>query len=187
MRLATTATRSASPGQSGRRHTTPARVTNRVIARWHLAAELLTLQVAAYRVEAALIGSHAIPALHETPATLVAAGLGWIGCRDGEGLLGAAAIAETTEIIELDRLVVAPRAFRRGIGRRLLAAVVELAEHRSVVVSTGRDNVPARALYARGVPRDGRARGRPGIVDRLVRARLDELYLEHVLAVSQSC
>jgi GNAT superfamily N-acetyltransferase len=104
-----------------------------------LAAELLALQVAAYRVEAALIGSDAIPALHETTATLVAAGLSWIGCRDGEGLLGAAASTETSEIIELDRLVVAPRAFRRGIGGRLLAAVVELAEHRSVVVSTGRD------------------------------------------------
>jgi ribosomal protein S18 acetylase RimI-like enzyme len=113
-----------------------------------LAAELLALQVAAYRVEAALISSHAIPALHETPATLVAAGLRWIGCRDDEGLQGAAGITETTEIVDLDRLVVAPRAFRRGIGRRLLAVVVELAAHRTVVVSTGRDNVPARELYA---------------------------------------
>jgi ribosomal protein S18 acetylase RimI-like enzyme len=113
-----------------------------------VAAELLALQIAAYRVEAELIGSDAIPALHETPATLVAAGLCWIGCRDGEGLLGAAAVAETPEIVDLDRLVVAPRAFRRGIGRRLVAAVVEIAEHRPVVVSTGRDNMPARALYA---------------------------------------
>jgi ribosomal protein S18 acetylase RimI-like enzyme len=129
-----------------------------------LAAELLALQVAAYRVEAALIGSHAIPALHETPATLVAAGLGWIGCRDGEGLVGAAGITKSTEIIELDRLVVAPRAFRRGIGRRLLAAVVACAEHRSVVVSTGRDNVPARALYARaGFRETGQREVVPGL------------------------
>ena len=56
-----------------------------------LAAELLTLQVAAYRVEAALIGSD--------PATLVAAGPSRLGCRDGEGLLGAGAITETTEMI----------------------------------------------------------------------------------------
>jgi hypothetical protein len=42
-----------------------------------VAAELLALQIATYRVEAELIGSDAIPALHETPtpsSPLVCAG-----------------------------------------------------------------------------------------------------------------
>lgn len=112
-------------------------------------AELLALQRAAYAVEAGLIGSDAIPPLHDTAQTLVAAGLTWYGSRDAAGLLGAVAVDAGPGLVDLDRLVVAPRAFRRGVGTALVRHVLALAGPRRVEVSTGRDNTPARALYVR--------------------------------------
>ncbi len=112
-------------------------------------AELLALQRAAYAVEAELIGSDAIPPLRDTAETLVAAGLTWYGSRDVTGLVGAVAVDAGPGLVDLDRLVVAPRAFRRGVGTALVRHVLDLAGPRRVEVSTGRDNTPARALYAR--------------------------------------
>lgn len=111
-------------------------------------AELFAVQRAAYLVEAALIGSDAIPALHETAHSLVAAELTWFGCRDDAGLLGAAAISETAGVVDVERLVVAPRAFRCGVGTALVHHVLFLTDG-PVTVSTGRANTPARRLYER--------------------------------------
>jgi ribosomal protein S18 acetylase RimI-like enzyme len=109
-----------------------------------VAAELVALQRAAYAVEAELIGSTAIPPLHDTAESLVGAGLTWFGTRE--------------------RLVVAPRAFRRGIGAALVRHVLGFAGARPVVVSTGRANVPARALYERlGFVRTADEEVRPGL------------------------
>ena len=128
------------------------------------AAALLALQRASYAVEAALIGSDAIPPLHDTARTLVAAGLTWYGSRDAAGLLGAVALTEAPGLVDLERLVVAPRAFRRGIGTALVRHVLALAGERRVVVCTGRDNAPARALYARlGFAETGEEEVAPGL------------------------
>jgi len=111
-------------------------------------AELLRVQRAAYLVEAALIGSDGIPALRDTVESLAAAGLTWFGCRDDDGLLGAVATTVDGGIVDIDRLVVAPRAFRRGVGTALVAHVLGVGGG-PVTVSTGRANTPARALYER--------------------------------------
>lgn len=59
------------------------------------------------------------------------------------------AYSELGAVVDVERLVVAPRVFRRGIGATLVAAVLARAAGRPVVVATGRDNTPARALYRR--------------------------------------
>lgn len=109
--------------------------------------ELLALQRAAYAIEAALIGDDRIPALSEDLPALVAAGLSWWGAVEGDRLVGAVAWVETSGLIDVHRLVVAPSAARRGIGRALVTEVLRLAGDRRVEVSTGRDNGPGRALY----------------------------------------
>lgn len=111
-------------------------------------AELLVVQREAYLVEAELLGTDAIPALHDTLDTLATAGLSWYGCRDETGLLGAVATTAVDGVVDIDRLVVAPRAFRRGVGTALVAHVLGLAPG-AVTVSTGRANYPARVLYER--------------------------------------
>ncbi|MFC7586749.1 GNAT family N-acetyltransferase [Nonomuraea antimicrobica] len=111
---------------------------------------LLDLQHAAYAVEAALIRDDRIPPLHESLDELLAAPLAWRGAFDDDGtLVGAVAWTETEDLVDIDRLVVDPRAHRRGIGRTLVGELLGRAGERTTVVSTGRDNVPARTLYER--------------------------------------
>lgn len=124
-----------------------------------LALQLHRLQRDAYRVEAELIGVSTIPPLHETLPELLQNGLHWLGeFSDGTDrerpahrrvLCGALAWSARNGTLEIERLVVSPAHFRRGIARRLLQAAVAGAAGRSVVVCTGRDNGPARHLYER--------------------------------------
>lgn len=82
--------------------------------------------------------------------SLAAAGLTWHGCRDDEGLLGAVATTAAGGMVDIDRLVVAPRAFRRGVGTALVAHVLALADG-PVTVSTGRaQHSGPRPLVGRG-------------------------------------
>ena len=108
---------------------------------------LVELQRRAYAVEAALIGHDGIPQLTETAAELHAAGLVWLGIAGADGRpVAAIAYSWNGPVLDIERLTVDPAAFRRGLARRLLAA---LPPAQVTVVSTGRDNLPARALYAR--------------------------------------
>ncbi len=112
-----------------------------------LVARLLELQRQAYTVEAALIGHDGIPQLTETAADLRGAGLRWLGISDDGGrLIAAVAYSWDGPVLDIERLIVDPAAFRRGLARRLLAS---LPPADVAVVSTGRDNLPARALYER--------------------------------------
>ncbi|MGY1704689.1 GNAT family N-acetyltransferase [Geodermatophilus sp. SYSU D00697] len=114
------------------------------------ARELLAVQVAAYAVEAALIGDDRIPPLREDLVGLRSAGLSWLGALDGDGrLAGAVAWTEDGALLDVERLVVAPAAARRGIGTALVRALLARADGRPAVVATGRANAPARALYER--------------------------------------
>ncbi|MBB6351656.1 GNAT family N-acetyltransferase [Nonomuraea muscovyensis] len=115
-----------------------------------LGGRLLGLQHAAYAVEAELIGDDRIPPLRESLEDLRGEPLTWVGAFDDGGrLVGAVAWTESADEVDLDRLVVDPAAHRRGIGRALVEEVLARAGGRRIVVSTGRDNKPARALYER--------------------------------------
>ena len=114
-----------------------------------LAGELLALQRAAYAVEARLIGDDRIPPLHEDLDGLRTAPLSWVGAFLDGRLAGALAWSAGAGELDVERLAVAPDRHRSGVGRALLGAVLSRAEGRRTVVSTGRDNAPARALYER--------------------------------------
>ena len=124
-----------------------------------IARSVLALQREAYAVEAAIIGSDGIPALTETLEALRASGEDWLGVIDVDGLTGAIAWQVLDDgTVDICRLVVAPRAFRRGVARSLLDALEARFPDRPMIVSTGRDNHPALALY--------RARGFRAVRDR---------------------
>nr|WP_314140861.1 GNAT family N-acetyltransferase [uncultured Rhodococcus sp.] len=108
-----------------------------------MAERILAVQKGSYAVEARLIGDDRIPLLHESGDDLCAAQVHWLVAREGEEILGAAAWSEA----EIDRLVVAPHAHRRGIGRALAQAMLKAIVGQRVHVATGRDNAPARRLY----------------------------------------
>ena len=115
-----------------------------------IARSLLALQREAYAVEAELIAADGIPQLTETLGELLAAGLDWLGTFDETGLTGAVSWTVLDDgTVDIHRLVVAPRAFRRGIATALLDALDARFPGRHALVSTGRDNGPARELYRR--------------------------------------
>jgi ribosomal protein S18 acetylase RimI-like enzyme len=115
----------------------------------NLARALLSVQHAAYAVEAALIRDDRIPPLHEDLDGLRDAQLQWIGAFIAGELVGAVAWAEQVDELDIDRLVVDPRAHRRGIGLALVHELLTRAGNRRTSVATGRDNAPADALYKR--------------------------------------
>jgi len=115
-----------------------------------IARSVLALQRASYAVEAALIDDDRIPPLTETLDELRGAALEWLGTGDEHGLTGAVAWKILDDdTVDIYRLVVAPRSFRRGVATALLDRLDGLYPGRRVVVSTGRDNEPAVTLYVR--------------------------------------
>lgn len=101
------------------------------------------LQRAAYALEAELIGDDRIPQLSETPEELAMAGLTWNVVEAGGLVVAAIAHSETSEGIDIERLVVHPSWHRRGLGRQLVTRIVR----EFATVSTGMKNQPARRLY----------------------------------------
>lgn len=115
-----------------------------------IARSVLELQRESYAVEAALIGSDGIPQLTETLEELRGAGLDWLGTFDETGLTGAVSWTLVDDgTVDIHRLVVAPRAFRRGVASALLDALDARYPGRPTLVSTGRGNGPALELYRR--------------------------------------
>ncbi len=111
------------------------------------AGELLRLQHAAYRVEAELVGDDRLPPLQDDDVSLPAWRGRYVVMWRGVELVGALAWRDHGDHLDIDRLMVDPGSHRQGVGTRLLSAIVERAGGRPVLVSTGRDNVPAVALY----------------------------------------
>ena len=109
------------------------------------AGQVLEVQRAAYRIEAELIGTDAIPPLHEQLDDLLASSLRWIGIRENSAVVAALAFSEAGGVIDIDRLVVSPSALRRGYGSALVTHLGQGA----IEVSTGSANAPAQALYTK--------------------------------------
>jgi hypothetical protein len=86
------------------------------------ASELLELPRRAYRVEAELIGSFAIPALHETLAELQRCGETFLGAIVDGAIAGAISWRVVGDTIDLHRLIVDPAHFAEASVRCSSAA-----------------------------------------------------------------
>jgi GNAT superfamily N-acetyltransferase len=130
-----------------------------------IASKVLDLQRAAYRVEAELIGSSGIPALHESLAQLQSCGETFLGAFFDGVLAGAISWKLDGDTIDLHRLVVDPGHFRKGVGVALVrAALAAEPGVRRAIVQTGAANAPAASLYLReGFEPDGEAEPVPGL------------------------
>lgn len=128
------------------------------------ARALLDVQHRAYAVEAELIGERDLPPLRDDEDTLPAWRGRWLVAWDGTDLLGAVAWRPHGDHVDIDRLMVAPPAMRRGVATTLLDRVLSARGERDVLVATGRENVPAVALYTRlGFVREADEQVPPGV------------------------
>jgi ribosomal protein S18 acetylase RimI-like enzyme len=130
-----------------------------------LAERLLTIQHAAYAVEAELIGFDGIPPLQEDLDGLMSSTELWLGRYDGTLLVGAVAYELPDEdTVEISRLIVDPAHARRGHGRALLDHLDRFEPRPVSLVSTGSANLPAVNLYkSRGYTTAGEVEVAPGI------------------------
>lgn len=126
-----------------------------------VATEVLAVQQAAYRVEADLIGSSEIPPLQEGLDELMTAQLDWLGLAAAGVLVAAIAFTRDENVVDIDRLIVAPVAMRQGHGSALVEA---LGDDVTITVSTGTLNGPARQLYEKlGFAITGESEPVPGL------------------------
>jgi ribosomal protein S18 acetylase RimI-like enzyme len=115
-----------------------------------VAAEVLELQRRSYAVEARLIGSDRIPPLHESLDELQACGETFLGAYLDGRLAAVVSWKLDGETIDLHRLAVCPRFFRRRIGQALVrAALASEPGARRAIAQTGAANEPAKELYRR--------------------------------------
>ncbi len=136
---------------------------------------LWELQRAAYAVEADLIGFDGIPALHETLEELRGCGEAFLGVSDEAGLAGAVSWTRRHHgTLDICRLVVHPRAHRRGIATTLLDSLDAEELVKLTVVSTGTANRPALALYQRrGFLPVGQCQIAPGVTITLLERKTE--------------
>lgn len=112
------------------------------------AAKVLEMQRSAYRVEAELIGTDEIPPLKETFDQLQSCGETFIGFFEQGELAGALSYEQSGGVVDIHRLIVDPRHFRKGIARKLLERLEKgVSDVEEFIVSTGADNQPAVTLY----------------------------------------
>jgi ribosomal protein S18 acetylase RimI-like enzyme len=112
-----------------------------------LADRIVVLQRKAYAIEAELIGSDRIPPLHETPDQLQACDETFLGAYVEGGLAGFVSWKRDGDTLDIHRLAVDPLFHRRGVGRALVRAALEIEEAARTIVQTGAANEPAKALY----------------------------------------
>ncbi|WP_262851457.1 GNAT family N-acetyltransferase [Mumia quercus] len=114
------------------------------------AREVLTVQRAAYAIEAELIGFPDLPMLHETLDELRASKESFLGAYAGGRLVGVVSWDVLEDgTVDVFRLVVDPAAHRRGVASLLLESLAAWEPTTRTIVSTGSANAPALALYAR--------------------------------------
>ena len=115
-----------------------------------VARRVLEIQQAAYAVEAGLVGYDAIPPLHETLAELQSQALVFLGVSCDRTLAGVLGYRRHGDTVDVDRLMVDPTFFRRGLASKLLRELfVRERDARRFIVSTGFGNHPAVNLYER--------------------------------------
>jgi ribosomal protein S18 acetylase RimI-like enzyme len=116
-----------------------------------VAEELRAVQFAAYSQEAKLLGVRHFPPLMRTVNDVQRGAEAYLAAFVGARMVGAVAVEPANEGAGacIASAVVLPEFQRRGIGSRLVEAVVAAHGGSELYVQTGAKNLPALALYSR--------------------------------------
>jgi ribosomal protein S18 acetylase RimI-like enzyme len=112
--------------------------------------DILELQVASYKIEAELINFAQIPPLMDTIATLQECDEIFYGYYEEEALAGIISYKIYEDALDIHRVAVHPRFFRRGIAGKLVQFIEGLHQDiKKLEVCTGAKNLPAIHLYVK--------------------------------------
>lgn len=113
-----------------------------------IAVKVLAIQLESYKVEADLIGYDQLPPLMDSVEKLQACGESFFGFYLDEQLSGVISIKINKNVIDIHRLMVHPRHFKKGIAQKLLEFIENnIKDFESIIVSTGSQNTPAINFY----------------------------------------
>jgi ribosomal protein S18 acetylase RimI-like enzyme len=114
-----------------------------------MARQIHLVQMNAYAQEALLLGAVYFPPLERTVEDVRASAEKFSAAFVGSDIVGAISVLSDEEGlgINIASLVVSPQFQRQGIGRALMAAVLESHRSDGFTVQTGVKNLPALALY----------------------------------------
>ncbi|MGG0240063.1 GNAT family N-acetyltransferase [Bacillus rhizoplanae] len=112
------------------------------------AAEILEVQISAYKIEAQYIQNNSIPRLYDTIFDIQNCNEIFYGYFIDDNLAGFISFLYEDDVVDIHRLVVSPKYFHRGIATALLQRLFQLHEETTpYIVQTGKKNIPAIALY----------------------------------------
>ena len=113
----------------------------------HVATEMRKVFQASYAIEAELLGAADFPPLKRTMEDYMSCDNSFLGYFKDQELAGAIELDRGEEVIHIQSLVVHPKFFRQGIGRKLVEHVLASNPTIRFTVETGLDNRPAIRLY----------------------------------------
>lgn len=113
-----------------------------------IAASVLQLQIASYKIEAELIGFHEIPPLKDTLDSLSECDEIFYGYFINDILAGIISYKINENILDIHKVAVHPCFFKRGIAGKMISFIEKIESTiNKVVVCTGKENLPAVNLY----------------------------------------
>lgn len=113
-----------------------------------IAQEIVKLQKKSYSIEAQIIGYDEIPNLKDTVDSIKECEEVFFGYFIDDMLAGMITYKIIDDILDIHRMAVNPEHFRKGIAEKLISYIQDINRFvKKIVVSTGRENLPAVKLY----------------------------------------
>lgn len=100
-----------------------------------------------YAIEAELLGASDFPPLKRPLESYLKSTNDFYGHFECDELAGVIEVERTDTHIDINSLVVNPKFFRRGIGKKLLEFTINGFDLKLIIVETGVKNTPAVELY----------------------------------------
>jgi len=112
-----------------------------------IAKEIRDIFQASYTVEAELLKAIDFPPLKRTISQFLNSNSEFYAYYLNQNIAGVIEIKSNQDLTHIQSLVVYPKYFRKGIGRKLVQFILDTYKSSIFTVETGLDNYPAIKLY----------------------------------------
>lgn len=113
-------------------------------------SEIIKIQKQAYKIESELINYDDIPPLKDNEITLKNCSEEFYGYYINNELAGIISYKIRNKTLDIHRLAINPKFFRKGISNELLSFIEKKnTDIKRIIVSTGEKNIPAINLYTK--------------------------------------
>lgn len=113
----------------------------------HVSNKIQTVFQLSYALEAKLLNATDFPPLKRSLESYLKSDNDFFGYLKNQEIAGIVEINHNDSFTHIQSLVVNPKFFRQGIGRKLMAFVINSFDSNLFIVETGVENGPATLLY----------------------------------------